>query len=128
MEGNTKRFKIKYSGPRRVLNTVLGIGPGVCEIEVGPDTVHVSAGWAFSASIPRAAIRSAELGKVAAPRKWALGLGNGSGSDVVSLSIDPGVRARSIGLPVRLRQLVVSVDDAHGLLEALVQPERPVPD
>ena len=39
MQGNTKKFKIRYSGPRRVLNTVLGIGRGVSEIEVGPDTM-----------------------------------------------------------------------------------------
>jgi hypothetical protein len=127
MQGNTQHFKIRYSGPRRILNTVLGIGPRVSGIEVGPDTVSVSVGWAFSASIPRAAIRSAELANVTAVRKWALGLGNGSGSDVVSLAIDPATKARSMVFPVRLRRLIVSVEDPQGLITALAKSDKPDP-
>ena len=115
MQGNTQHFKIRYSGPRRILNTVLGIGPGVSGIEVGPDTVSVSVGWAFSASIPRAAIRSAELA-------------NGeAGSSVTSLAIDPATKARSIVFPVRLRRLIVSVEDPQGLITALAKPDKPDP-
>jgi hypothetical protein len=44
---------------------------------------------------------------------------NGSLQSVVTLAIDPPVRALALGLPIRLRWLAMSVGDPEGFLTAL---------
>ena len=44
---------------------------------------------------------------------------NGSLHGVVTLAIDPPVRARALGLPIRLRWLAMSLKDPEGFLAAL---------
>ncbi|WP_371328030.1 hypothetical protein [Mycobacterium sp. 1423905.2] len=89
----------------------------------GPD-LHVKMGWAFDATIPLAAITSAERsarrpfgwGVHSAPgRGW---LVNGSSHGLVDLNIDPAVRARAVGFPIELSKLTISVDDPEALIAA----------
>jgi hypothetical protein len=44
---------------------------------------------------------------------------NGSGSGIVVLELDPKQRAYVLGVPVGLRQLMVSAEDPSGLIAAL---------
>ncbi len=44
---------------------------------------------------------------------------NGSSHGIVVLGIDPPARARTLGLPVRLRELAVSLEDPVGFAAAL---------
>jgi len=106
-----------------------GIGPKRSRIDVDDDTVTVRMGWAFRATIARSAIVRAEpyTGKV-----WAWGvhgwrgrwLVNGSSEGLVALEIDPAQPARTLGIPVRLRDLMVGVEDVPGFTAAL-RTDRP---
>lgn len=44
---------------------------------------------------------------------------NGAGEGVLAIDLDPTQRARVAGFPVRLRQLLVSVEDPAALTRAL---------
>ena len=72
-------------------------------------------GWAFSAELPRSSIRSARRAGTAISigvhgwrGRW---LVNGAAGPLVAVTIDPPAPARVLGVPIRLRELTVSVDD-----------------
>ena len=44
---------------------------------------------------------------------------NGSGQGIVSIDLEPRQRGYVVGFPVRLRNLLVSVEDPAGLMAAL---------
>jgi hypothetical protein len=44
---------------------------------------------------------------------------NGAASGLVSITVDPPVRAWAVGVPVRLRQLTVSLEDPDAFRAAL---------
>ena len=82
-------------------------------------------GWAFDAELPRSAIRSAHPVKNPFPGsfgahgwrgRW---LVNGAAGPLVALQLEPAVRARVARFPVRVRELMVSVDDPDGLVAML---------
>ena len=100
---------------------LLGHGRRPSRITVASGTVDVRMGLAFRASLP--------LGTVveAAPydgRVWGWGvhgwrgrwLVNGSSHGLVTLTLEPSAPARVMGIPVRLRQLIVSLEDPEGFL------------
>jgi hypothetical protein len=112
----------------RAFMGVLGLGPRRSGVELNEVELQVQMGWGFAARIPRRSIRQArQLGR----RRdiwYALGIHsllggrwivNGSLQSVVTLAIDPPVRARALGLPIRLRWLAMSLDDPEGFLTAL---------
>jgi hypothetical protein len=84
-------------------------------------------GWAFAAEVPRASI--IDVTRATGP-VWAWGahgwrgrwLVNGSGRGLVRLTIDPRARGRSLGVPIKLRELTLSIDDPDGFVEALSFP------
>lgn len=122
------RFPIRY-GRLRWLLIALGLGPSVSGAEIGERDVHVRMGWAFSAEIPRASVTSAKRDK---NMRWGVGvhggrgrwLVNGSTTGIVTLTIDPPVRARLIVVSVRLRTLHVSMVDPDAFAAALRAPWR----
>jgi hypothetical protein len=81
-------------------------------------------GWAFNARFPRQAIAAtARLDKAPLSRgvhglagRW---LVNGSGDRILVLDLQPSQQARVLGFPVRLRRLMVSVDDPEELATRL---------
>jgi hypothetical protein len=81
-------------------------------------------GWAFRARFPRAAVlRAARLDRRVFSRgvhgfggRW---LVNGAGGPILAITLDPPQRARVVGLPLRLRELLVSVDDPAALAARL---------
>jgi hypothetical protein len=107
-------FAIDYSPSLLPLFRSVGMGPARSGVWVGADTVRVAMGWGFRATFPRRAVRS--IGPdTAAVTGWGVhGWGgrwlvNGSSAGLVRLEIQPGVRARMMGLPVRLSTLRLSV-------------------
>ena len=118
------RFRIRFTGLNRAL-VVLGMTRAWSYVDVGPETVDVRMGPWFRARFDRARVVSAED----APHPLILGWGvhgwggrwlvNGSSSGIVRIVLEPPARARVIGVPVRLRELLVSVEDPVGLQEVL---------
>jgi len=125
------RFPIRFTGANRAM-AVLGILPSRCFVEVTPDSLRVQMTWAFSATVPRPAVRSAapDDGRVMG---WGVHgwrgswLVNGSSSGLVRLEIDPPGVARLLLWPVRLRVLRVAVDDRDGLIGAVTSAD-PTPE
>jgi hypothetical protein len=117
------RFPIRF-GRLRLLLTVLGMTRSRSYVDVGPDLVVVRAGVWFSATVPRASIRSAAPSPA---RPWSIGIHgwgsrwivNGAAAPMARLTIEPPAAARTLVLRLRLRELEVSVDDPAALVEAL---------
>src|SRR5689334_4334592 len=104
----TRHFALRYNRAMRAFTRVLGLGPRRSGVELSEEELRVQMGWGFVARIPRRSIRQARrLGR----RRdiwYALGIHtllggrwivNGSLHSVVTLAIDPPVRARALGLP-----------------------------
>lgn len=108
----------------KVLMWPLGMGPGVSHVDVGPDEVVARMGWGFHAVVPRSSIRAVERRQGFVLSRGVHGwrgrwLVNGSTRGLVTITIDPAVRARVVGFPVRLRELIVSMEQPDALVEAL---------
>jgi hypothetical protein len=123
---NSARIPLRF-GRLRLLFAALGITPGSSYLDVAPDLVCVRMSWAFRADVPRPSIRavrrvrnSVSIGVHGWGGRW---LVNGAAGPLVAVAIDPPAPARTLGLPVRLRELIVSVEDPAALIAEL----RPVP-
>ena len=121
-----ERFAIRY-GALRVLLSALGLGPRYSGLELDGDRLRVRMGWAFSATVARAQIRSARhseglVGGIGVHGWGGRWLVNGAATGLVTVEIDPAARAWVIGVPVKLRLLRVSVEDPDALLRALGAP------
>ncbi len=120
-----KRFPIRFGRFNAALMGAFGMGPRRSYVEVSEDEVRVRMGWSFSATIPRSSIKEVrERGYV----WWAYGLHwwgkgryivNGSGHRMLTLRIDPPVRARTSGMSATLRELWVSLEDPDGFRAAI---------
>src|SRR5262245_10464124 len=117
------RFPMRFTGMNRAM-VLLGIVPEHCRAEVDDAEFRVRMNWAFQLDAPRAYVREVapDHGPV-----WGWGahgwrgswLVNGSSSGLVRIEFDPPVRARTAGMPVRVRVLRVSVVDPDALVAAL---------
>ncbi len=118
------RFPIRFDPWYRALSRAVLLPPSHAFVELDGDEVRVRMAWAFRARFPRSAVASVtEHRRVPLSRgvhgwagRW---LVNGSGDGVVELALRPDQRAFVVGVPVRLRTLLVSVDDVAGLEAAL---------
>jgi hypothetical protein len=114
------RFPIRFDAAYRVLSTALLLTPSSSFVEVEGDEVRVRMAWGFGARFPRSAVVSAtEYNRKPLSRgvhgwagRWFV---NGSGEGIVSIKLEPVQRAYVLGFPVRLRNLLVSVEDPAGL-------------
>jgi len=114
-------FRYGFFGP---LLSVLGAGPRFSSIELDDDRLRVRMGWWFRAEIPISAMTS-----VGPNRGFVDGIGvhggfgrwlvNGAATGIVTIDIDPPLRARVMGVPIRLRKLRVSVQAPEELIAAL---------
>jgi hypothetical protein len=120
------RFPISFDGWYRVVSITVGLPPSSSYVNVDGEQVQVRMGWAFRSCFPRSVVVSvSESGR----RPWSRGvhgfaggwLVNGSGRGVVSLRMSPPQRAYVLGLPVRLKLLMVSVPDPPALAAAVGQ-------
>ena len=104
----------------------VGLTPRRSYLDIGPDSVRVRMGWAFQADLPRSSIVSVHrveknpypgsFGAHGWRGRW---LVNGAAGPLVSIELEPPVRARVARFPVRLRELLVSVEDPEGLVGRL---------
>ncbi|MHB8137856.1 MAG: hypothetical protein ACYDGO_05645 [Smithellaceae bacterium] len=81
-------------------------------------------GWAFRSRFPRTAVASAKetygqtlsRGVHGFAGRW---LVNGSGRGILTINLTTAQRSYVMGFPVRLRQLMVSVEEPAALVAAL---------
>jgi hypothetical protein len=111
-----RRFPIRFGRFLRVLLTILGAGRRSSYAELNGDSLVVRMGWAFRATIPLSSIRSTgrrgyvwwAYGVHGGMRRWIV---NGSGHAIVTIAIEPDGRGYVLGVPVKLRELWVSLED-----------------
>jgi hypothetical protein len=123
------RFEIDYSRWNKRFFGLLGLGPRFSDVMVDDTDLRVRMGWAFHADVPRSDIR-----RVAATERpffaWGVHgwrgrwLVNGSSDGMVRVEIDPPARARTLGIPIRLRIVYISLADPDGLITALTGSAR----
>jgi len=117
-------FPIRYGTLSGPFLGVLGLGRRFSRVEVADDMLRVRMGWGFRGETPCASVVRAVPGKTVALTRGVHGwrgswLVNGAGDGIVEITLDPPMRARTIGFPLRVSQLAVSVEDPSALLAAL---------
>ena len=118
------RFPIRFERWYSALSSVLLLRPSDSYVDVGDGDVECRMGWAFRARFPRSTVaRTSRFDRKPLSRgvhgfagQW---LVNGSGEGILAVDLEPPQRARVLGVPVRLRQLLVSVDDPDALADRL---------
>lgn len=119
------RIPIRFDTVWRWLLAALAIPVSQSYLEVDGPEVHVRMGWSFRATFPRHAIASVEplggpvlsIGVHGMCGRW---LVNGSHRGIAVIRLDPEQRARVLGFPVRLRELMLSVEDPQALRRVLL--------
>jgi hypothetical protein len=130
------RFDFRYDRWCGWLLGLLGSGRRFSHIDVvdaEPDgsEVRVQLGFAFRSSIPRKSIRSARRWRGPV---WGWGahgwrgrwLVNGSSRGIVILEVEPAASAKVLGIPVRVTQLALSVEEPDRFCEHLGLQLAPV--
>ncbi|MGB8858366.1 MAG: hypothetical protein WCC60_03875 [Ilumatobacteraceae bacterium] len=117
-------FAIRYDGPSGVLIRALGMGPHWSGVVLDESELRVRLGWGFRARIPRSSITTATRNTGRYFSRGAHGwrgrwLVNGAGRGLVTITIDPHARAYTMGFPLRLRELTISLEAPDELIEAL---------
>jgi hypothetical protein len=121
----TTRFPIRFEPAYARLSRALFLPPEDAYVEVAGDQVTARMGWAFRATFPRSTVAGASpLGTRVRLTRGVHGLRgrwlvNGAGDGVLTIDLAPEQRARVMGFPVSLRQLLVSVEDPAALARAL---------
>ena len=120
------RFAIRFDSWYRVLSRLLFLPPRACYVEIQGDQVHARMGWAFRSSFPCTVVASISRLKSQPISRGVHGLAgrwlvNGSGEGILVIDLQPAQRAQVMGIPVRLRQLMVSLEDPDGLQRLLVR-------
>lgn len=118
------RFPIRFGSWYRRLSSALFLGPSESYVEIVGDEVRVQMSWAFRMRFPRAAVRSVapfegpvlSRGVHGFGKRW---LVNGSGDGIVSLQLEPAQRATTMGIPVSVQELLVSVEEPGAVMDAL---------
>jgi hypothetical protein len=118
------RFPIRFDGAYRWLSSALLLSPSQSFVDVEAEEVSVRMAWGFSARFPRSAIAAVapspekplSRGVHGFAGRW---LVNGAGQGIVRVDLAPEQDARVMGFPVKLKQLLVSVEDPEGLMRAL---------
>jgi hypothetical protein len=113
------RIPIKY-GRLTWLLTMIGVPPRTAYIERTGDEIEARMGWAFRTRLRRGDVvrtnrygRSISVGVHGWRGRW---LVNGASEPIIGLELREPVPGRVLGFPVKLRELIVSVDDPDALL------------
>lgn len=120
-----KHYRFSYTSFTRKLFTLLGIGPERSSVEVNRDGVRIRMGWSFTLDIPRSSIKSV----MRARKPFGAGAGvhgwrgrwvvNGSNDGIVRLVLDPPPTGRTLFIPVKPRELFLSLEDPAGFIAML---------
>jgi hypothetical protein len=118
------RFRIRFDALSLVVCRMAFLSPDDAHVDIGDDLVHVRFSWGFLSTFPRSSVVSTRVyprrpisrGVHGFAGRW---LVNGSGDGILEITLEPEQRARVVGLPVKLRNLLVSVDDPQALARAI---------
>lgn len=121
------KFELSFNAFLRIVMTPILCGPRRCNVVLTGDRLEVTmgiGGWAFSAAVPRSSITGAT--RVAGP-VWAWGahgwrgrwLVNGSSRGLVQVSIDPRARGRCLFVPLKVKELTLSLEQPDEFVAAL---------
>jgi hypothetical protein len=124
-EGTIRRYNLSFNRVMRVVMTVFLCGPRQCRVQLDGDRLRVRmglAGWAFAGSVPRRSIKTARTvrGPVLAwgahgwRGRW---LVNGSSRGLVQLTIEPPARGRCLFVPIKLKELTLSLEQPDQFLD-----------
>ena len=120
----TTRIPIRYSKMWSWLLTIALLPRGLAYIEVDANTIRVRMSWAFRARFTRGDVSSVDTHRPVASigvhgwrGRW---LVNGANRPIAKVAFALPIRARVLGFPVQLRELLVSVDDVAELRRALL--------
>ena len=124
MADRHRRIPIRFERWYALLSSALLLFPSDSFVELREDDVECRMGWAFRARFPRSAVSGAKRGGRYPLSRGVHGfngrwLVNGSGDGILAIDLEPPQRGRVLGVPVKLRQLLVSVDDPDALAEDL---------
>jgi hypothetical protein len=119
------RYEFRYDRWCGWLLGLMGHGRRLSRIQVDDRGIQVCMGLGFRTNIPHASVVSV----VDVGHRRVLGWGvhgwrgrwlvNGSSSGLVTIGLEPPVRAKVLGFPVRLRELTVSVVEPAALVADL---------
>jgi hypothetical protein len=123
---NSQTFTLSFNRLMKVLMTPMLAGPRRCTVDLDGTRLKVRmglGGWAFAAKVPRASIAG-----VARARGPVLGWGahgwrgrwliNGSSRGLVRLTIDPPARGRCLFVPLKVKELTLSLDQPDEFIAA----------
>jgi hypothetical protein len=118
------RFPIRFDRWYGVFSSVLGLPPSTAYVEVDRAQVEVRMGWAFRSRFPRSAVASTSTLDIRPLSRGVHGFGgrwlvNGSGRGILRIHVNPVQRAYLMGVPIRLRELLVSVTERDLLMATL---------
>jgi hypothetical protein len=120
----TTRIAIKYSKVWSWLLTIALLPPRFSYIEIDGDTIRVRMSFAFRIRFTRGDISSVDkhrpvvsIGVHGWRGRW---LVNGAHRPIATVTLALPARARVVGFPVKLRELLLSVDDVAELQRALL--------
>ena len=124
MKDDDRRIPIRFERWYALLSSALLLFPSDSFVEIHDDEVECRMGWAFRARFPRSAVSDAKRSKPVPLTRGVHGfngrwLVNGSGDGILAVELEPPQRGRVLGVPVKLRQLLVSVDDPEALAAQL---------
>ena len=121
-----RRFPISFTKANRAVLRGMLIPSERAYVELTDDSIEVRMGWAFSARIPRRLVARAGPGKpptipfTAGAHGWrGRWLVNGSSDGIVEIELAQPGRASTLGFPIRLKTLSVSLEDPQGFLAAV---------
>lgn len=123
---SNRRFPIRFDPWYRVLSAALFLSPSRSYVELVGEHVDVQMGWAFRARFPRSAVALAVETRMSVLSRGVHGfagrwLVNGSSAGILTIDLSPPQRAYVMGFPVRLRQLLVSME-APAALATMLRP------
>jgi hypothetical protein len=121
---NVTRFPISFDRWYGVFSSLFGLPPSTAYVELDGAQVEVRMGWAWRSRFPRSAITSTSTLDIRPLSRGVHGFGgrwlvNGSGRQILSIHLSPVQRAYLMGVPVQLRELLVSVTESSALTAAL---------
>ncbi len=118
------RIPIRYSKPWSWLLPLLLLPQSLSYIEIDQDVIRVRMSFGFRARFTRGDISAVgthrpvlSIGAHGWNGRW---LVNGAHRPIARITLALPARARVLGFPVRLRELLVSVDDVAELRRALL--------
>lgn len=121
----TRTFAVRYGRWSRPLLSLVGFGPRRATVQLSDTELLVHMGWGFHAVIPRRAILNV---RQRGPVWYALGVHrpfrgrwivNGSPHGMIALDLMPPVPARTLGIPITLKELDISLVEPEAFIAAL---------